>query len=163
MSEDTADESVPRRVGRYEIVGPLAAGGMAEILLGRLVGPSGFQRAVVIKRILRHLARKKDFVDMFLDEARIVASIRHPNVVHVHELGHEDEELFLVMEYLEGESTAGLMRRLVATGESLDFALCCYIVAEACSGVHAAHELADGSGKNLGVVHRDVTPHNVFI
>ena len=111
MSEQTLQKTVPRHIGRYEIVGPLASGGMAEILLARLAGPSGFMRPVVIKRILPHLAQKKDFVDMFLDEARIVAGIRHPNVVQVTELGHEEGELFLAMEYLEGESTSGLMRR----------------------------------------------------
>src|SRR3954470_3969596 len=87
------------RVGRYEILGDLATGGMAEILLGRLVGPSGFERPVVIKRILRHLAKQSNYIDMFLDEARIVAGIRHQNVVHVQELVHEEGELFLVMEY----------------------------------------------------------------
>jgi serine/threonine-protein kinase len=136
---------------------------MAEILLARLAGPSGFMRPVVIKRILPHLARKKDFVDMFLDEARIVAGIRHPNVVQVTELGHEAGELFLAMEYLEGESTSGLMRRLQARGERLDLTLAAYIVAEACAGVHAAHELTDENGKKLNIVHRDVSPHNVFI
>ena len=163
MSEQTLKPTVPRHIGRYEIVGPLASGGMAEILLARLAGPSGFMRPVVIKRILPHLARKKDFVDMFLDEARIVAGIRHPNVVQVTELGHEEGELFLAMEYLEGESTSGLMRRLQTRGERLDLTLAAYIVAEACAGVHAAHELADENGKKLNIVHRDVTPHNVFI
>jgi serine/threonine-protein kinase len=163
MSEQTLQPTVPRQIGRYEIVGPLASGGMAEILLARLAGPSGFMRPVVIKRILPHLARKKDFVDMFLDEARIVAGIRHPNVVQVTELGHEEGELFLAREYLEGESTSGLMRRLQTRGERLDLTLAAYIVAEACAGVHAAHELADENGKKLNIVHRDVTPHNVFI
>ena len=163
MSEQTLQPTVPRQIGRYEIVGPLASGGMAEILLARLAGPSGFMRPVVIKRILPHLAQKKDFVDMFLDEARIVAGIRHPNVVQVTELGHEAGELFLAMEYLEGESTSGLMRRLQTRGERLDQTLAAYIVAEACAGVHAAHELADENGKKLNIVHRDVTPHNVFI
>src|SRR5882672_884641 len=103
MSHDVS-ANVPWRVGRYDIVGHLASGGMAEILLGRIVGPSGFLRPVVIKRILPHLSKQKSFVDMFLDEARIVAGIRHPNVVQVHELAHEGEDLYLVMEYLEGES-----------------------------------------------------------
>ncbi|MEA2746211.1 MAG: eukaryotic-like serine/threonine-protein kinase [Myxococcales bacterium] len=151
------------KVGRYDVVGPLATGGMAEILLGRLVGPSGFQRPVVIKRILPHLAREKGFVEMFLDEARIVAGIRHPNVVQVHELGHEGEELFLAMEYLEGESVAGLVKRLRAHEEPLDPALAAYIVAEACAGLHAAHELVDTEGQKQNVVHRDVSPQNVFI
>src|SRR5688572_7190193 len=165
MSQDAAKASVswPKRIGRYDIVGPLASGGMAEILLARIVGPSGFQRPVVIKRILPHLSRQKDFVDMFLDEARIVSVIRHPNVVQVTELGHENEELFLVMEYLEGESTAGLMRRLSSRAEKLEPALAAYIVAEACAGAHAAHEQLDSTGANLGIVHRDLSPHNVFV
>jgi serine/threonine-protein kinase len=150
-------------VGRYDVVGPLATGGMAEILLGRIVGPSGFQRPVVIKRILPHLARDKGFMEMFLDEARIVAGIRHPNVVQVHELGHEADELFLVMEYLEGESAAGLTKRLRANDEPLDYTLAAYIVSEACAGLHAAHELVDAQGQKQNVVHRDVSPQNVFV
>jgi eukaryotic-like serine/threonine-protein kinase len=150
-------------VGRYDIVGHLAAGGMAESLLGRIVGPSGFQRPVVIKRILPHLAREKSFTEMFLDEARIVAGIRHPNVVQVHELGHENDELFLVMEYLEGESLSGLIKRLRAHQESLEYPLAAYILAEACAGLHAAHELADPQGVKQNVVHRDVSPQNVFV
>src|SRR5262245_27453200 len=107
-----SERSLPRKIGRYEIVGLLARGGMAEILLGRLVGPSGFERPVVNKRILPYLAHDRTFVDMFLDEARIVAGIRHPNVVQVQELSYEGDELFLAMEYLEGESIGGLARRL---------------------------------------------------
>jgi serine/threonine-protein kinase len=155
--------SLAWKVGRYEVVGPLATGGMAEILLGRIVGPSGFQRPVVIKRILPHLAKEKGFVEMFLDEARIVAGIRHPNVVQVHELGHEGDELFLIMEYLEGESAAGVAKRLRAHEESLDYSLAAYIVAEACAGLHAAHELVDSNGQKQNVVHRDVSPQNVII
>lgn len=136
---------------------------MAEIVLARILGPSGFQRPVVIKRILPHLARDPSFVGMFLDEARIVAGIRHPNVVQVHELGHEGTELFLVMEYLEGESVAGLSRRLRAKGEKLPYAIAAHIVAEAASGLHAAHDLTDPNGKPQNVVHRDVSPQNVFV
>ncbi len=153
----------PEQVGRYEIIGALGAGGMAEVLLGRLRGPSGFERLVVIKRILPHLAGKQKFVDMFLDEARVVAQIRHANVVHVHELGYENGDLFLVMEYLEGESAGGLLRRLTVQKERLPPALAAYIVAEACAGLHAAHELATPSGERQNVVHRDVSPQNLFV
>jgi eukaryotic-like serine/threonine-protein kinase len=163
MMSQAVVPSLPWKVGRYDVVGPLATGGMAEILLGRIVGPSGFQRPVVIKRILPHLARDKGFMEMFLDEARIVAGVRHPNVVQVHELGHEADELFLVMEYLEGESAAGLAKRLRAHDEPLDYSLAAYIVAEACAGLHAAHELVDANGQKQNVVHRDVSPQNVFI
>ncbi len=151
------------RIGRYEIVGLLATGGMAEILLGRLVGPSGFERPVVVKRILPHLARLSAFVDMFVDEARIVAGIRHPNVVAVQELAHEGEELFLVMEYLEGESLGGVARRLVTRGEGMDRELAAFVIAEACAGLHAAHELKDDEGLPRDLVHRDVSPQNVFV
>jgi eukaryotic-like serine/threonine-protein kinase len=159
-----AQEKITWKIGRYDAVCQLATGGMAEILLARLRGPSGFQRPVAIKRILPHLAQNKDFVTMFLDEARIIAGIRHPNVVHVHELAHEgDDELFLVMEYMEGESVSVLIPRLRKNEEKLPYPLVAYIVAEACAGLHAAHELADESGKQLNVVHRDVSPQNIFV
>ena len=137
---------------------------MAEILLGRLVGPSGFERPVVIKRILPHLAREESFVSMFLDEARIVAGIRHPNVVQVQEAGQEGGELFLAMEYLEGETASGLLKRLIVhDGEKLVPTLAAHIVAEACAGLHAAHELTDAEGEPINLVHRDVSPQNLFV
>ena len=161
---DGVELAVARSVGRYEILGELATGGMAEILLGRLSGPSGFERVVVIKRILPHLAREPAFVAMFLDEARTVARIHHPNVVQVHELGGDGagRDLYLVMEYLEGESAAGLLRRLRVAGEMLDPWLAAHVIAESCRGLHAAHELTDGEAP-LDVVHRDVSPQNIFI
>ena len=152
-----------KNIGRYEIVTSLAAGGMAEILLGRLNGPSGFERAVVIKRILPHLARSSTFVDMFLDEARIVAKIRHPNVVQVHELGKEEDDLFLVMEFLEGETVAALTKRAIARRRSIEPWVVAHVGAEACAGLHAAHELTDSDGELQHLVHRDVSPQNVFV
>jgi eukaryotic-like serine/threonine-protein kinase len=155
--------SLTKRIGRYEVVGELAQGGMAEILLGRLTGPSGFERVVVVKRILKRYATSPSFVSMFLDEARIAASIRHPNVVQVFELGQEGDDLFLVMDYLEGESLASLLRRLVARGETLPIACAGYLAEQALAGLHAAHELRGADGSLQGVVHRDVSPDNVFI
>jgi eukaryotic-like serine/threonine-protein kinase len=152
-----------QRVGCFEILGHLATGGMAEILLGHASGPSGFERVAVIKRVLPHLASEPRFAQMFLDEARIAAQIRHPNVVQIHELASEGDELFIVMEYLEGESVAGLLRRLIAQERKLLPEVAAHIVAEACSGLHAAHELLDHSGRPLGVVHRDVSPQNIFV
>ena len=156
-------ESSAARIGRYEVLARLATGGMAEILLGRVHGPSGFERAVVIKRILPQYAELPSFVSMFLDEARIAARIHHPNVVQVHELGEEDGELFLVMEYLQGESSASLMRRMSALGKPIGAALCAHIIAEACAGLHAAHELKDARGNSVNLVHRDISPQNLFV
>ena len=154
---------IPTRLGRYEIIGLLATGGMAEVHLARFMGPSGFERVVVIKRILPHLARERAFVDMFLDEARIVAKINHPNVIQVTELGRDADELFLVMEFVEGESLGGFMRRNWANGREIGTGLAAFIVAEMCSGLHAAHELKDEDGRAQEVVHRDVSPQNVMI
>jgi serine/threonine-protein kinase len=150
------------RIGRYEIAGKLTTGGMAEIFLGRLTGPRGFEKPVVIKRILGHL-RSMTFAEMFLDEARIVADIRHPNVVQVFDFGEEAGELFIAMEYLEGESLGGILRRLWATQGALDPPCAALIAAAACAGLHAAHELKDKHGRPLGLVHRDVSPSNIFV
>jgi serine/threonine-protein kinase len=154
---------LPKRIGRYEVLGQLAAGGMAEILLARLSGPADFQRAVVIKRILRSYAANESFVRMFLDEARIVASLRHPNVVHVQELGEHEGDPFLVMEYVAGENLSSLLKRSVASGEALDPRLAAHVVADACAGLHAAHELASDDGRPQNLVHRDVSPQNVLV
>lgn len=163
MAESGSAQDVRKRIGRYEVVGKLAAGGMAQLFVGRLVGPSGFERPVVIKCILPHLAAAPGFVEMFLDEARLVARIRHPNVIQVHELDRDGDELFMAMEYLEGETVSGILRRLWVRKTSMDPAAAALVAASACSGLHAAHELADDRGRPLGLVHRDVSPQNVFV
>lgn len=150
------------RLGRYQVIGRIAQGGMAEVLLAKLVGPQGFERPIVIKRMLPQLATDRTFVEMFLDEAKLVAGIRHPNVVQVNELS-EDGEFFLVMEYLAGESAASLMKRLAMRKKRVPFAVCAYIVAEAAAGLHAAHELRGSDGQLRNVVHRDISPQNLFV
>jgi serine/threonine-protein kinase len=153
----------PPRIGAYDIVGRLAIGGMAEILLGRKLGPEGFDRAVVVKRILPQLAVQPAFVEMFLDEGRIGMQIRHPNVVEIYELGQEADSLFLIMEYLEGENLASVVRRSVARGVAVPQELGAAIVAQACAGLHAAHELRDDRDRPRGLVHRDISPQNLFV
>lgn len=154
---------LPKRIGRYEVLGQLATGGMAEILLARITGPGEFRRAVVIKRILPGYAGQSAFVKMFLDEARIVATIRHPNVVQVQELGEHEGNAFLVMEYVEGENVSSILKRTVASGVALDPRLAAHVVAEMCAGLHAAHELVDDHGRHQNLVHRDVSPQNVIV
>jgi eukaryotic-like serine/threonine-protein kinase len=152
--------TLPSRLGRYNVLGRLASGGMAEILLATMTGT--VERPVVIKRILPHLAEDKSFVEMFMNEANIIADLRHPRVVALQELVNEGE-LFLVLEYVEGESVGGLMRRMWSRGELMPYWLAAHIVAEACSGLHAAHELTTPDGRLRHVVHRDVSPQNVMI
>ena len=136
---------------------------MASVFLARLVGPVGFENVVVVKRMLPHLAEDERFREMFADEARTVAKIRHPNVVRTFELVSEGEELYLVMEYLEGDTLQRLAHGLASRGQHLSLGQICSIVAEAAAGLHAAHELVGEDGELLGVVHRDVSPHNLFV
>ena len=160
---ETSGPSIPEQLGKHRIVAKLATGGMASVFLARLVGPANFENLVVIERMLPHLAEDPRFREMFADEARTVARIRHPNVVRTFELVDEGEELYLVMEYLEGETLQKLLRTLALQKETLSIPLACHVVAEAAAGLHAAHELQGEEGENLGVVHRDVSPHNLFV
>jgi len=151
------------KLGRYELITRLAAGGMAEIFLARERGLAGFERLVVIKRILPHREDDPAFVAMFQREARIVARLNHPNVVHIHDLGEVDGNYFIAMEYIHG-CTLREMQVLATRGEvSVPPAVAIAIVAEACRGAHAAHELTDDNGKSIGLVHRDISPHNVML
>ena len=111
MHSDHRMTNPPETIGRYEVIGQLATGGMAEILLARLVGPSGFERPVVIKRILAHLVNAPGMRDMFIDEARILAGLRHANIVNVYAAGERDGLLYFVMEYVEGETLRDLLER----------------------------------------------------
>ena len=151
------------RIGRYDVLGRIGSGGMAEVLLARLDGPGGFSKQVVIKRILPHLAGDSSFRHMFLDEARIASRLSHPNVAQVLELGRQDEDLFLVMEFVSGKSLAEVMRVVHRRQKQLPLAVAVHIAAEVAQGLHAAHELRDKQGQLLRVVHRDVSPQNILL
>jgi serine/threonine protein kinase len=150
------------RLGRYELLVPIARGGMARVWAARLHGQRGFQKLVAIKTILPHLAEEAEFERMFLDEARIASGVHHPNVCEIYELGEEKHTLYLVMEWVNGDSLARVLR---ATGktEAVDARVIARVVADACAGLHAAHELTDEDGRALGVVHRDLSPHNILL
>src|SRR5205823_2210992 len=151
------------RLGRYELLVPIARGGMARVWAARLHGQRGFQKLVAIKTILPHLADEPEFERMFLDEARIASGVHHPNVCEIYELGEEKKTLYLAMEWVSGDALvhvlrAGEKRTEKAPKDSLpiDPRLSARIMADASAGVHAAHNLTDDSGAPLGVVHRDV-------
>jgi serine/threonine protein kinase len=136
---------------------------MANVYLARTSGPAGFHKWFAIKRIHPHLARDQKFVDMFLDEARIAAAIEHQNVAHVFDLGEADGAFFLAMEYLHGESLFGLTRESVRAGGAVSGRLAAYITARALDGLHFAHEATGRDGQKLNLVHRDVSPQNIFV
>lgn len=135
---------------------------MASVHLGRLRGSVGFSRLVAVKRIHPHLAREPDFVAMFLDEARLASRVRHPNVVSVLDVAVASSEVFLVMEYIVGESLSSLQKQL-GQGERVPLAIAVHMLCDVLHGLHAAHEATDERGEPLGIVHRDVSPHNILV
>jgi eukaryotic-like serine/threonine-protein kinase len=150
-------------LGNYRILSRLRAGGMATLYLGKRSGAAGFTRPVAIKVIHPHLADDPRFVRMFVDEATLSAKIVDPHVVHVEELGEAAGTYFLVMEYVDGISLAQLLRELGRRKRALAVQLTSWIVAQIAAGLHAAHEATNEAGKPLGIVHRDVSPHNVLL
>ena len=151
------------QVGRYQLLARLATGGMAEIHLARQTGIGGFEKIVVVKRILPHLATEKAFVEMFLDEAIIAARLNHPNVVQIYDLGESDGSYYIAMEYLEGESLGHLVSEGYAQNKPMSPLLTAGITAQICDGLGYAHTLEDDDGQPLGIVHRDISPHNVIV
>jgi eukaryotic-like serine/threonine-protein kinase len=152
-----------QRVDRYELMGEIASGGMATVYLARLTGMGGFQRFVAMKRLHPHLAGEKEFVEMFLDEARIAARIHHPNVVPILEVGASTVGYYLVMEYIEGDTLARLLARAASTGKKLPVSIALRVAIDMLSGLHAAHELHDDLNQPVNLVHRDVSPQNVLV
>jgi eukaryotic-like serine/threonine-protein kinase len=150
-------------LGRYQVIGRLATGGMAEVYLALSGELSGYRTLVVVKRILPHLASNQEFIRMFLDEARIAALLDHPNVVRIIEVGHDGDEYFLVMELVQGKPLSAITRKAAKDMTPLTPALAAYIIAQAANGLGYAHNLADSEGRPLGVVHRDVSPQNILV
>jgi serine/threonine-protein kinase len=148
---------------RYELLCPVASGGMASVWLARMRGKRGFEKLFAIKTIKTELSDDPRFEHMFLDEARIASGIQHPNVVQVLDLGEQDGILYTVMEWVDGDSLARVRRAAAKNGATIPLGIALRIVADACAGLHAAHDLKDGDGYALGVVHRDVSPHNILI
>ncbi len=155
------------RLGRYEILLAVAQGGMARVWAAKQHGQRGFSKVVAIKTILPNLAEDETFERMFLDEARVAAGVHHPNVCEIFDLGEEDGVLYLAMEWVEGESLARVLKPGTgvegALPQRLNARLAAKIIAEACGGLHAAHELTDDHGHRLDVVHRDVSPQNILV
>jgi serine/threonine-protein kinase len=153
----------PIVLGRYALRGELARGGMATVHLGRLMGPAGFARTVAIKRLHPHLASDPAFVTMLLDEARLAARVQHPNVAATLDVVAKDGELFVVMEYLHGESLSQLLRTAHDRDERVPIPVASAILIGTLTGLHAAHEARGDGGEPLGLVHRDVSPHNIMV
>jgi len=153
----------PRVVGRYVLYGELASGGMATVHFGRLSGPVGFSRTVAIKRLHPQYAKDPEFVTMFLDEARLCGRIRHPNVVPTLDVVATEGEIFIVMEYVAGEALSKLMKTAWQKNIPVPPRVAATILSSVLHGLHSAHQTKDEHGRELGIVHRDVSPQNILV
>ena len=149
--------------GRYEVLKQLAAGGMATVHLARALGVGGFERLVAIKVMHPHIAAEPEFVTMFLDEARLAARVRHPNVVPTLDVQEAPEGLFLVMEYIEGASLHQILKAGGSKPGAVPLGVVLRVMSDMLAGLHCAHELTDDEGHPLALVHRDVSPVNVLL
>jgi serine/threonine-protein kinase len=162
FERDAASDG-PMVAGRYALYDKIASGGMAAVHLGRLLGPIGFSRTVAIKRMLPQFVSDLGFVSMFVDEARLASRIRHPNVVPTLDVVAQKNELFLVLDYVHGETLSQLIKSVSARGERIPPSFAAAIVCGMLHGLHAAHNVKNERGKALGLVHRDVSPQNVLV
>jgi serine/threonine protein kinase len=147
---------------RYDLLDPIASGGMGEVFVGRVRGEHGFQKPVAIKRILPELARNPEFVVRFVAEAKLAVSLSHANVVQVFDLGRAGDELLLVMEYVRGTDLGQILGRLAASGERPPVAIAVYVAIEALKGLVYAHERRELDGR-VGVIHCDLSPANLLV
>ena len=150
-------------LGKYETFASLGSGGMADVFLAIARGPKGFNKLIVVKTLKPEFVREPSFVEMFLDEARLAARLNHPNVVQTQEVGESGGTYFIAMEFLEGQPFNRIIDRLNSGGITLDAAIPVRLVSDALAGLHYAHELRDYDGKPLNVIHRDISPHNLFV
>src|SRR5437868_3674460 len=152
-----------QQYGKYLLLDRIAVGGMAEIFLARQMGPEGFEKTVVLKRIRPHLGDKKSFVRMFLNEAKLAAQLNHPNIIQIHDLGKVGESYFIAMEYLFGRDMRRVMPKAEALGIPFPVVYACKVASQVLEGLYHAHRKLDVEGRPLGIVHRDVTPENIFV
>ena len=150
-----------RRFGKYRIIARLGGGGMADVFLAQMAGPSGFSKLAVVKRLRDKLQNDDYMLSMFLDEGRLAARLNHQNVVNTYEVGQDKEGHFIAMEFLEGQPLSHILAKLKEDRLPLEMHL--HILCETLTALQYAHDLPDYDGKPLGIVHRDVSPQNIFV
>lgn len=153
----------PQQFGRYFLVDKIAVGGMAEVFKARIFSEGGFQKLLVIKRILDHLSGNNEFVDMFIDEAKISVELQHPNIVSVYDFGKLHDNYYIAMECIEGKDVKGVLRKLAERRKLLPVEYAACIAHEMCKGLEFAHKKNNLQGEHLGIIHRDVSPSNILV
>src|ERR1700733_9219310 len=152
-----------RSLGKYRLIAEIARGGMGIVYLAMVQGPGGFNKLVVIKELKPELIEEPAFLTMFLDEARLAAKLSHANIVQTNEVGNDGDRYFMAMDYLDGRGLDRVRRRSQHTDHGLTLAMQLRVICDVLAGLDYAHTFADFDGTLLGIVHRDVSPQNVFI
>ncbi len=151
------------RFGAYELLDRVAIGGMAEVFKAKRAGVQGFEKVVALKRILPHLSENKEFLDMFVDEAKMVAGLTHPNIVQIFDLGEIDKSYYIAMEYVHGRDLRTIMKRAREKGLRMPLDLGLRVVSQVCAALEYAHRKKDERGRPMEIVHRDVSPQNILL
>ncbi|NJK89995.1 MAG: serine/threonine protein kinase [Myxococcales bacterium] len=154
--------TAPERFGPYWLLDRINVGGMAEVFRGKQVGVEGFERLIALKRILPSVSSDPDFIDMFVDEAKIAVLLQHANIAQTYDLGKVDDQYFIAMEYVSGVDLRTIWDRARKRKRLLPIAMSAHVAQRVCEGLDAAHRKLDDTGKELGLVHRDISPHNVL-
>src|SRR5688500_4889626 len=153
----------PEAFGKYFLVDKIATGGMAEIFKAKTYSHGGFENLLVIKRILPHIGENSDFIEMFIDEAKVSVALQQPNIVRIYDFGKILENYFIAMECVDGKDIRNVLRELARRKEFLPPKFCAYVAFEVCKGLHYAHTKTDLQGNPYGIVHRDISPSNILI
>ena len=153
----------PTRFGKYLLLEKIAAGGMAQLYRAKITGVQGFEKLIAIKMLLPHLLEEKDLINYFIDEAKLAALLNHQNIVQIYDFGTMEGSYFIAMEFLFGKDLRHIFRRSKERGMPLSLEQALYIAARVCSGLDYAHNLRDFHGKPLNIIHRDISPQNIFI
>ena len=149
--------------GPYRLLERVAVGGMAEVFRAKRTGAEGFEKVVAVKRILSHLSDNKEFVDMFIDEAKMVAGLAHPNIVQIFDLGKIEKNYYIAMEYVHGRDLRTILRRAKERDLRIPLDISTFVVSKVCAALEYAHRKKDDRGRPMEIVHRDVSPQNILI
>ena len=164
MTDTLGIDGPPRRMGRYELLFRIASGGMAEVYAARVVGEGGFEKLVAVKRMLPTLAEDEEFVQMFLDEARVAANISNAHVVQTLDLGRDSTgALYIVMDLVVGVTLSRILKEAAKVRRAIPVDMAVELLAQAASGLHAAHDATTPVGEPLHIIHRDVSPQNILV
>ena len=155
--------AVPDRIGPYQVLERISAGGMAEVYRAKQTGADNFERPVAIKRILPHIARDPNFIAMFQAEAKLAVQLQHGNICQIYQLGRHEDSFYIALEYVDGRDVGAILDLHQKQGKPIPLPQACYIIGRVCEGLDYAHNKKSSQGEPLNIIHRDISPPNLLI